>query len=265
MAGPGKEYVIGKGKLYFDQFAPGSLTGSGEQYFGNTPELSTSSDQETLDHYDADEGLNVKDESVTIEDNMTGAFVTDNISRENLALWFGGERSTLVQVAATGLSDTFVAVKKGRWFQLGAGALTPSGVRNVENVVVNVLAGGTGAPTVVVAADNLDFDLEGGRVYVELDSPAIADGDTIEVTYDVQNSERDVTVGKGMDVRGSLRFLSRNPIGSQTDYFWPYVKITANGDLNMKGDEWQQIPFSFEILKKNATTERVYIDNRKRG
>lgn len=263
MAGPGKEYVIGKGKLYFDQFPPGSLTGTGEKYFGNTPELSTSSDQETLDHYDADEGLNVKDESVTIEDNQTGAFVTDNVSRENIALWFGGERSQVVQVAATGLSDTFV-VTRGAWYQLGTGALTPTGVRMVENVVATLTPKGGGAPAPLAALGNLDFDLEGGRVYVESDAPGVADGDTIEFSYDVQNDERDVTVGKGLEVRGALRFLSRNPIGSQTDYFWPYVKLTANGDLNLKGDEWQQIPFSFEVLKK-GTLDRVYIDNRKRG
>ena len=30
----------------------------------------------------------------------------------------------------------------------------------------------------------------------------------------------------------------------------------------LKGDEWQQVPFSFEVLKKDAATERVYIDER---
>lgn len=255
-ATPGKDYVLGKGRLFFEKFAPGTKVGSGELYFGNTPELSTSSDQSTLDHYDADAGLNVKDESVTIEDNMTGAFVTDNMNMENQALFFGGDIEKSTVTAATGLSDSFTDVVRGRWLQLGTGPLTPSGVRGVTNVVVKKGA------TTVAASGNYEVDLELGRVYIEPDAAGIADGDDLTIEYDVEAGTRDIVIGKGTEVRGALRFISANPVGSQTDYFWPYVKLTANGDFNLKGDEWLQIPFSFEVLKKDATTERVYIDKR---
>lgn len=255
-ATPGKDYVLGKGRLMFEKFAPGTKVGSGEQYFGNTPELSTSSDQSTLDHYDADAGLNVKDESVTIEDNMTGAFVTDNVNMENLALFFGGDMESLTVVAATGLTDTFNDVKLGRWLQLGTGPLTPSGVRKVVNVEVKKGA------TVIAALNNYEVDLELARVYLEPDAVGVDDGDDLTIEYDVEAGTRDIVIGKGTEVRGALRFISANPVGSQTDYFWPYVKLTANGDFNLKGDEWLQIPFSFEVLKKDAATERVYIDKR---
>lgn len=256
-ATPGKDYVIGKGRLFFEMFPTGTKVGSGELYFGNTPELSTTSDSETLDHYDADAGLNVKDESVTIENNVTGAFVTDNISPENVALFFSGNVDQTVVTAATAVAETFTALR-GRFIQLGTTAAMPSGARAVTNVVITVAA------ATVDAAGNYDVDLELGRVFIEPDSADIADDAEITITYDIEGSTREVIVGKGTEIRGALRFISANPIGTQKDYYWPYIKLTPNGDFSLKGDEWQQIPFSFEVLKKDATTERVYVDVRTR-
>lgn len=256
-ATPGKDYVVGKGKVYFDIFAPGTKTPQGERYLGNTPELSTSSDESTLDHFDADEGLNVKDESVTIERNVTGALTTDNVSAENLAYFFGGDVEKATVVGAVGLDET-VTAKKGHWIQLGVSDLNPSGIRDLDNFTMKI------GVTAVLQPDNYEIDLDLGRVYIEPDAPGIDDGDALILEYDQLAGTRELLVGKGTEVRGALRFISHNPVGSQKDYFWPYVKLTANGDFNLKGDEWQEIPFSFEVLKKDATTERVYIDIRTR-
>ncbi len=255
MATEGKDYVIGKGKVYFDPFLPGTKTLTGERYLGNTPELSTTSDQETLDHYDADGGLNVKDESVIIESNVTGSLVTDNIDIDNIAAFFGGDVESVVVAGATGLSETFVA-KKGRWLQLGTSTANPSGVREVTNVVIEI------AGVAVVMLNNYEVDLDMGRIYIEPDAPGVTNGAVLTIEYDVVAGTRKTVVGKGTQLAGALRFISANPIGSQKDFYWPSVKLSPNGDFNLKGDEWQQIPFTFEVLKKDATTERVYIDER---
>lgn len=254
MAGPGKDYTIGKGKLYFDQFASGTTIGTGERYLGNTPELTNAADVETLDHFDADQGLNVKDESITTQNNLTGSFVTDHISPDNIALFFSGSASPIVQVGQTALTDTFTDVQLGRFLQLGVTDLTPTGVREVDNVIVSV----GGAPLVNAAA-NVEIDLVKGRIYIEGDADEIAAGDTITAEYDIKASTRTVVVGSGMEIRGSLRYISANPVGTQKDYYWPYVKITPNGDFALKGDEWMQLPFSFEVLKL-GNRERVYTD-----
>lgn len=258
MAGPGKEYVIGKGRLFFDQFADGETTGSGELYLGNTPEMSQSADAETLDHFDADEGLNVKDESVTTSSTMSLTFSTDNISPENLALWFGGPQNELTIASATGEVENFTDVKLGRWIQLGVDTTTPSGARNIASLVVATVVGGT--PTTVTASGNYEVDLAKGRVYLEPDAAAINDGDDVRFTYDITAGSRTVIIGRGDEIRGALRFISKNPVGAQRDYFYPYVKLTSNGDYALKGDEWQVMSFSVEVLKKDANTERVYID-----
>lgn len=247
--------VIGKGKVYFDQFAPGTKTGTGERYMGNTPEFNISQDQSTLDHYDSDSGLNVKDESVVTEQNMTGTLITDHIVPENVGLWFGADVDKTTVTAAIGLIET-KAAKLGTFVQLGTTEDSPTGARNIANLVVKI-----GAATVVATA-NYEVDLALGRVYLEIDAAGIVDGDAVIYTYDVSAGVRTQMVARGTNVAGAVRFISANPVGGQTDYFFPYVKLTANGDFALKGEEWQQVPFAFEALKKDAVTERVYIDGR---
>lgn len=255
MATEGKDYVVGKGRVFFAAFNEGTKIAGPERYLGNTPELSTSSDESTLDHFDADSGLNVKDESVTIEKNITGSLVTDHISPENVAMFFGGTVGETVIAAATGLTETHTNVR-GRYIQLGINTANPTGARDIAALVIKVGAVTIAQPT------NYAADLELGRVYIEPDAPDIEDTDPVIFQFNIAGSTRTQIVGSGAEVRGALRFISANPVGSQTDYYWPYVKLTANGDFALKSDEWMNIPFNFEVLKLDATTERVYAERR---
>lgn len=270
MAGLGKEYVIGKGRLYFEKFKDGTKAGTGEHYFGNTPELSASREAETLDHYDADEGMNVKDETITTSQTTTLSFVTDNVSNENVGMWFGGDVSKLTLAEATDIKETFT-VSLGRFIQLGKSDIHPQGTRNVVNVKVSKLGEDTvdssgapvpGTPVELSLAGNVDVDLESGRIYIEGDAADILDGDVLEVTYDQEAVERTQMIAKGQELRGSMRFIATNPVGPKKDYYWPYVKLTANGDYALKGDEWQQLGFTVEVMKLDAKTETTYVEMR---
>lgn len=256
MSGPGKEYTIGKGKLYFDIFATGLKVGEGERYFGNTPEISVTKDSEALDHFDADEGLNVKDESVTLENTQTLSFSCDNMETKNVALWFQGDE-TLTTIAAPIAAQTDeLEVKRGHWYQLGVTEARPSGVRKITGVTVTDDAGSP----VTIPAGNYELDAARGRIYIESDAADVADGDTIIVNYTIGVQVRSTIIGAGDEIRGALRYVSANPVGPQRDYFWPYVKITPNGDFALKSDEWMSMSFSVEVLKRDAATAPVYVD-----
>lgn len=266
MAGAGKDYVVGKGKLFFDQFAPGSKIGTGERYLGNTPELTQSRAEDTLDHKDADEGLNVIDESIVISNDITGSFSTDNIDPLNVAMWFGGAIEGSTIVAGTAIVEPDFLVTRGRAYQLGKTADLPQGTRSITNVKVSTVAAGATPSDPLVATPlpkldgNVDIDLDRGRIYIEPDAPDLDDGDMIRVTYDQEGTKRDIIIVKGQEVRGALRFHATNPVGSRKDYYWPYVQITANGDYALKGDDWQVMSFNFKVLKLDAKTERAYIE-----
>ena len=352
-------YVVGRGRLFFGQFKKNTRKPQGQLYFGNTPELSTSQDEDTLDHYSSEGGVRVKDASVTLQNDASASFQCDNISNENLALWFRGEvlrrveagsgsasgtvtfanavpaegdkvtingmdivfkaapgpndvgiagtiaeqaaalaafindtsaalgvtatsagaittiksaapgtagnDSTLAKTAATpanivvsganlaGGTDTTenVALFRGRWAQLGVDAATPQGVRNVGSVAIDGL-------------DDEDFTVEAdtGRIYIHSDA-AFVDGTVAEVTYGVVATVEDIVIAKGETIEGELLFLANNAAGENKDYFWPYVKLTPDGDFSLKGDDWQNMTFSVEILKRDAVTERQYITTRR--
>lgn len=268
-------YVVGRGRLYFDQFKNGSnASAGGEMYFGNTPELTLNTDSETLDHYSSESGLRNLDMTILLEMTQGGSFTTDEINPDNLALFFLGEKSKVTQTQATGRREVLPLLKKGRYFQLGVDASNPSGVRDVTNLQIVVadasVAVSTGSgdittipgATVLPLANNIEVDLAMGRIYVEIDAPDVGNNVQAVVQYDVNAQARTMIIGRSNMVYGALRFISDNPVGGQKDYFFPKVALQPDGDYALKGDDWQVMSFTFRALKLNSSTERCYIDVR---
>lgn len=248
-------YTLGRGEMHFGQFRPNTQIPRGQLYLGNTPELGFTAEQESLDHYNSDRGVRIKDESVLLQLDYAGSFVTDNISPENLAMFFLGEALTQTTAAATGQTDTFTGVEIGRTYQLGTTDATPSGVRQVENVVLEV----SGTP-LVAGVDYVVDPVLGSFTLLE-GATGVEDEDTISATFDVEASTRARVISRSMTIEGSMRFIAHNPAGANLDYFMPWVKVTPNGDFQLKGDDWQALSFTIEVLKKGSL-ESIYIDGR---
>lgn len=355
-------YVVGRGRLFFGQFKSGTRVARQQLYFGNTPELSLSQSEDTLDHYSSEGGIRVKDASVTLQNDSSGSFTCDNISPENLALWFLGEvlsRTETGSALASGtytfanaapvegdsvtingveltfsdtagpnvispvpatLADTadalaaavnslssvlgvtassdgasivtitsatpgtdgnaitttadfttganvtvsaatlenganvtedFTEVELGRWIQLGKDSSSPQGVRNVGSVSI---AG--------VAAGSYTVEPATGRILLHDDADDIVAGSTLTVSYGIKPQTEQVVIAKGESIEGELQFIADNPVGANDDYYWPYVRLTPDGDFSLKSDEWQTITWNFEILLRDSSTRRQYITRR---
>lgn len=351
-------YVVGRGRLFFGQFKPSTRKSAGQLYFGNTPELSTSQDEDKLDHYSSEGGIRVKDASITLQNDATGSFQCDNIIGQNLALWFRGlveQRLEAGSSAATGtitfsvavpadgdsvtingteiefvaanpvgdqvliaatiaaqaqalagfistnsvrlgvnasvagpvvtiksnlpgtagnadtlaksganiavsggtlaggtdVTETLTDIYKGRWYQLGVSEELPQGVRHVGSTTL------TG-----IAPESYIVEEDTGRIYFNLDAQDVIDGSSVEASYGVAAHLEEVVIAKGESIEGELLFLANNAAGDNRDYYWPYVRLTPNGDFALKGDDWQAITFDFEILKRDSVTERQYITKR---
>jgi hypothetical protein len=253
-------YVVGRGKLYFNKFLPSTKTLSGgSRYLGNSPELSLSQDEESLDHYSADEGIKIKDDSVALSNDQSGSFSLDDISSDNLALWFRGAVESNV-VAGGAVTDYPVAAAAlGTYIQLGLTAGDPIGARNVSAVVIR---NNDDAGAVVTLVGNYEVDAVTGRVYLLPDAADITEGDELEIDYTAAAGTEELVVAAGTIIAGRLEFFSANAAGEQRDYIWPYVIIRPDGDFSLKGDDWQTMTFSLEVLKHNDSTERQYIVKR---
>lgn len=181
------DLVLGKGRLYFERFLLNTKRRSGEGfgYFGNTPELTVTTEEEKLEHFSSEGGLNVKDASVTISSTRSGGFTTDHMSPENLVLWYRGSKKALTQAASVANVDTWPAAKRGNYFQLGETTGQEQGVRKVKNLVATRgVDAATGTVTFsVAAATDGDSVTVNGRAYIFRDLPTgsrdVATGATI--------------------------------------------------------------------------------------
>lgn len=250
-------FVLGRGELQLGQFRAGTQIPRGERYMGNSPEIALSAEQETLDHYSSDRGVRVKDASVVLQLNYTGSFILDDISRENLAMFFMGSSAVQTVTASTVTDEEIIGVEQDLRYQLGTSPSAPSGARQVSNVVVKDKT--TPATQYTAGVDYL-LDPVLARITI-VKGGGIANDTSLLVSYSVEASTRDVIISRSMSVEGALRYISRNPAGEQLDYYMPWVKITPNGDFALKSDEWQQLPFTIEILKK-GDMEAIYMDGR---
>lgn len=254
-----KNYVLGRGKLYFDPFAPGTKTKTGERYIGNTTEFNMTIESESLDHFDSDQGVRTKDDSVILELTRTASLTTDNISEENAALFVLGDVSEVTQDATPVTGESLGTPMSDRYYQLGASESNPQGVRGVTSVTVTLDPNGTSSSA--VEGTDYELDAELGRLYF-IDGGAI-DGQT-EVSVDYTpdaNTRRRVTTSAAASVEGALRFVAFNAKGKQKDVYIPYVTLQPTGDWALKGDDWQNMAFSVEVGELPGMAA-IYIDGR---
>lgn len=253
--------TLGRGQVRFDAFANGVLGAyTGRRYLGNTPELSLDITATQLDHYDSDQGLKIKDDSTILQLDRKGSFTTDKVSNDNMSLFLIGSALTQAQAAITSTTQTILAAKLDREYQVGQTAANPSGVRSLTTLTLATTAG-TPVPLVI----NVDYtaDMLRGTFYIIPTSTVVIDGVTgITVTYaaSVAVARDQVQTAAIASVTGGLYFKAFNPKGDLIDYAMPYVLLTPNGSFALKGDNWQTVPFNFEVLQLNAATAHIYAD-----
>lgn len=250
-----KNYTLGRGQVHFARFKTGTQTPDGFFYIGNTPEFSLTIESETLDHFSSDEGIREKDDSVPLEVNRTGSLTTDNIDPKNVALFFFGQDSTVTQASVASATETLEGIRAGHSYKLGATTSNPTGYMGIATTGFAVKIGVT--PLVVDVDYTMDF-LNGIITFLEGSLLAV-DAADVNVTYAVAGSTRERVISGSEPVEGAMMYVTKNPKGSDAVFYMPYVKITPNGDYALKGDEWQQIPLSLEILKPTVG-EAIYRD-----
>lgn len=251
-----QEYTLGRGKVHFARFKSGTTIPDGFRYIGNTPEFSLTIEAQNLDHYSSDEGIREKDDSVPLEVNRSGSLTTDNIAPENVALFFFGEASTITQAAVAAAPEIIQDVRLNHSYKLGSTPLNPAGVFGIN--ATGLAAELSPAGTALVLGTDFTVDLNSGIVTF-LPGGLVTEGVDVEITYAVRASTRTRVISGSEPVEGAMMYVTKNPKGADCTYYLPYVKITPNGDYALKGDEWQQIPLTLEVLKLEGR-EAIYRD-----
>ncbi|QXV73593.1 hypothetical protein [Rhizobium phage RHph_X2_30] len=249
-------YTLGRGEFHFSRFKTGTQIGEGYRYLGNSPEFSLTLESETLDHFNSDRGIREKDKSVTLEVSRSGNLVLDEITMDNLAYFFFSADGKQV-VAEAGGSVVGYAIADailGRSYQLGESDSNPVGDVKISS---SGLAVKNGATTYVLGTDYV-VDLARGLVTI-LEDGNIPAGTDLTVDYTTLATSYDLILSGSEKVEGAVKFITRNASGEDRIYTMPYVTLAPNGDYNLKGDDWQQIPFTIEVLRKGAL-EAIYLN-----
>lgn len=222
-----KNQTIGRGKIHFKENGA-----SGYRYLGNTPAFGLSVTTESLRHMNSDAGIKVQDLQVTVSTEYAGSLTTDNVNYENLAMLLLGSASTVSVSSATGETESFASIKQGDTYVLAS--------RKVASVVVEVSSAAKTLGT------DYTVDLERGHITI-VEGGGIADGATIDVTYNITAHSYNKAVSANDAKEGSLLFVADNPEGENIDYVIADCRLTPNGEFAIKADEWQQLPFNVEI------------------
>jgi hypothetical protein len=253
---PAQNQTLGRGRVYFAPFVAGTETPTGRRYLGNTPEFNISVETETLDHYNSDEGVREVDLSVPVQTDRTATLMTDNVSKENLALFFLGSTSALSQASGSNIASDYDNAQQGLTYQLGKSATNPTGDRNVTTVVVRNDAG---SPVTYVLNTDYTLDAARGQITV-VEGGGIANGTNLRITHSRPVATRDRIISGNSAIYGELYYQARNPAGQQIDYVFPKVRISPSGDFALKAEsDFQSFSFSVTILKKEGL-QAMYAD-----
>lgn len=251
-----QNYTLGRGKVHLARLVDGVPVG-GYRYIGNTPELSLNIESENLDHYSSDEGIREKDDSVPLEVNRTGSLTTDNIDPKNVALFFFGTEGDVAQAAVVSAVETLTDIVPDRTYKLGVSVSNPVGYFGIDSTGFGVAVSPAGAT--LVEGTDYEIDYDNGLLTFKEGSLVAVSGIDIDVTYAVKASTRSRVISGSAPVECAIIYVTKNPKGANCTFFFPYVKLTPNGDYALKGDEWQSIPLALEILK-TPTAEAIYRD-----
>lgn len=249
-----RDIVLGAGYVYFDpEDASGNLTG--EIYLGDGPGFSFSmtADKTEIDSSDTPTAETLV--SITNKLTRTSQVGVRHISEQNLAFFVGGDASTKTQTSTPVTDEVIGAVQQGRYYQLGASASNPTGVRDVSSVTVEPAGGGTA----LVADTDYRLDATGGRIYI-IEGGNIADDDEIQVDYTPAANSRQQVISGASPKKGALRFISDNTEGTNREVYFPKVELTPNGDAPMK-DRANAVELTFDVSVLTRTGyQQVYID-----
>lgn len=247
------DYSLGRGKVYFAELDSDDLP-KGYRDLGNATEFMISVEKEELDHYSSREGLKKVDKQVVVSQKVSLSLTLDEINFENLAMFFSGASASRDNEGDTGVtgSSNVTVVTQGRWYDLydesgGASSSTePQGNRiyDIGDVTISPAAGGSA----MVEGTDFTVDKELGRIFVVDGGDMVAGDYDVDIAVNATSTEK-VHVVKSLThsgLVGALKFVASNPADGDkwTEYQFHQVRMTADGDLSLIGDEWTTLQLS---------------------
>jgi hypothetical protein len=239
-------YNLGRGRVYI---AALNSSGLPEEYrdVGNVPGFSLGIEEEELLHQSSREGLKKTDARVTISKDVTFSLTMDELSSQNLALFFAGTTSQTANPAVAGITE-YEAINawsgEGTWFQIKDSSGTPA--RDIASANVTVVSDKAATNVTLVLNTDYEVDEKNGRIFLIPGSSAVVSS-TIHVTLAADaGAQATVDVMAALAASSqqyALTFIGVNPTDNDEEMHIELHKIrfSAEGDFALSGDDWTQM------------------------
>lgn len=255
-----RDYFLGRGIIYLAELDANSLPKEWRD-LGNSPAFSITVESEELLHQLSRTGLRVTDKRITLSQDISLSFQLDEISHDNLALFFTGTTNSITNPAVAGVGTMMAPVAitadavLGRWYDLktaytGAGNPTAFSATSVPKIRRT-----SGIPMDLVENTDYEIDRFMGRVFIKHNAVNVAAGDDI-AWYSAADATAPATLQLMKALKGTvkdyaLKFIAENPANSseKIEYDFHSVQISADGDLSLIGDEFAVAGFSGSAQK----------------
>lgn len=250
MAGPNTlglpqtaDYSLGRGKLYVAKLntSTGLPTTDGYRDVGNVPDFSISIDVEELLHQSSQRGLRVTDKRVVVSQTMNISISLDELSSQNMALFFSGDTATATNPAVAGFGPVTLTTSllQGQWYDI----VNASGVRAVDVEAAKVTVTDA-VPNTAVLGTDYNLDLKMGRIFVIVGGSVLSNGESLKVTLAADAgaaaSLQQVTALTKSAEQLVLKFISENPANNdeQVEFQFHSATLSAEGDFGLISDEF---------------------------
>ncbi len=260
--------VIGSGRLFLDVLDADDAT-QGERYLGDAVSAALTITSERAQVFSGS-GPVARQLVNKVRSLTRGMTVTlHDMSMENLALFTAADEPESAGLAEdAGSPWSLAAVKKGRWYQIGASASDPIGVPKLTAVSEVGVAADTdkysSGETDIYDTDDYAIDRDTGRIVVKPGgSVAEADGIRVAYTSPATTGRRKAEATELREVRAAVRYLEDTQTGEGRNFYAPLCSVSAGGEMALMSRETeQQIQLGVEILDPGGGRAALTIDGR---
>ena len=243
-----QDYLIGRGSVYLADMPNENTVGSDFRFVGNTTSFKFAVDPTKKEHYASTSRFRLKDKSVVLGVDYNLEMITDNLNSENVAMFFSNQKEVLTQGSVVSGTEIIGPILAERSYQLGVSLAAPSGLMGIDTAGFGVAVSPAGAALV----DGVDYimDFNSGMIHFLAGSALAVDAVSIDVTYAVLATTRDVVISSETQVYASVKFIADNPSGSNRNWYIPKALISPSGDYVVQSDseDWGVMTFSVEAL-----------------
>ncbi len=238
------------------------------RHVGNCKALTLNIETETLDHQNSRTGVKVIDREIALSTKYNVSMTLDELSFDNLAIFFSGEAAAAganPAAALTGgsaLTDFLIATDAitGRWYALvGTGGIR---LMDIKAAGLVVESGASSAANLLAVGTDYELDAVWGRIFIPSTS-TFTDGHNLYITYTGGTAgtgttfERpidSVTIGTQSAQSYFLKYVGINPANDDQEMLVELhsVKLKPEGDLNFIGDEFSELVLT-GVAEKNET------------